>query len=52
MTKPFWEQVSNDRYYRKVLGNLVKFGGSDGSVRFGVTGASTCVLPAPAGASK
>lgn len=38
MNKPVWEQVSNDRYYRKVLGNLVKFGGSGGSVRFGVTG--------------
>ena len=38
MTNPIWEQVSNDRYYRKVLGNLVKFGGIGGSVRFGATG--------------
>lgn len=34
----FWEHVGNSTYYRKVLRNLVKFGGSEGVVRFGILG--------------
>jgi len=34
----FWEHVGNSTYYRKVLGNLVKFGSSEGVVRFGILG--------------